>query len=208
MSETLQRVQMPAVPALDPASLFDPRPRALWLEIGFGGGEHLAAQAAAHPAIGFIGAEPFVNGVAKLLGTIERQGLTNIRLWPDDARSLLDILPDRCLDRAFILFPDPWPKTRHQRRRIVCRPTLERLSALMRDGAQLRMASDDDDHIDWMLFETRAQGSFVWTARRPVDWRQPPTDWQPTRYQQKAAAKGVAATFLTFQRQERHSRSP
>lgn len=203
LAETLPEIRVPAQPGLDPVSLFDPKPDQLWLEIGFGGGEHLAGQAANHPEIGFIGAEPFINGVVKLLGVVERQGLNNIRVWPDDVRLLLDHLPDQCLDRVFILFPDPWPKTRHHRRRIVCRPNLDRLSALMRDGAELRMASDDVDYIDWMLFETRAQGDFEWTARRPADWQQPPADWYPTRYQQKAAAKGIGATFLTFKRRPR-----
>src|SRR5689334_17843836 len=139
---------------LDPRGLFAPGTKEVWLEIGFGGGEHLAAQAAAHPDTGFIGCEVFENGIAKLLVEIERQRLANVRIFPDDARLLLAALPAQSLDRAFILFPDPWPKARHQKRRLVSTETLDRLAVLMRDGAELRLATDDADYLRWMLERT------------------------------------------------------
>ena len=136
-------VTPPETGVLDPASLFAERPESVWLEIGFGAGEHLAAQAEAHPEIGFIGCEVFENGVARLVAEIARRGLGNIRIFPDDVRVLLDALAPASLDRVFILFPDPWPKARHHKRRLVSTATLDRLAVLMRTGAELRLATDD-----------------------------------------------------------------
>ena len=194
---------LPQSGALDPRTLFDRPVDAVWLEIGFGGGEHLAAQAAAHPEIGMLGSEIFENGVVKLLAGIERHGLANLRLFVDDARLLLTALPERSLGRAFILFPDPWPKLRHHKRRIVSAETLDRLAFVMADGAELRLATDDAGYLDWMLERLTAHAAFAWLARGPGDWRTRPEDWPPTRYEQKALAAGRTPAFLRFRRRER-----
>jgi tRNA (guanine-N7-)-methyltransferase len=187
---------------LDPPRLFDVQREAVWLEIGFGAGEHLAAQAEAHPDIGFIGCEVFENGVARLLGDITRGGLDNIRIFPDDARLLLDRLGPASIGRTFILFPDPWPKARHHKRRLVGRATLDRLAVVLQPGAELRLATDDRDYLAWMLEETTAHPGFVWTARRPADWRERPADWPATRYEAKARAAGRTPAFLRFIRRQ------
>jgi tRNA (guanine-N7-)-methyltransferase len=186
----------------DTAALFgDGRP--LWLEIGFGGGEHLAWQASAHPDVGVIGCEPFMNGVVKLLGTIDSDGIENVRLFRDDARLLVERLPPASLDRAFILFPDPWPKARHHKRRIVSDAVLGQLADALVDGAELRIATDDPGYLEWILMHMRRQADFDWQARRPVDWRERPGDWPQTRYEAKAVAAGRRCAFLTYRRRPR-----
>jgi tRNA (guanine-N7-)-methyltransferase len=190
----------PAGAALDPAALFADRPRRAWLEIGFGGGEHLAAQAAAHPDVGFLGVEPFLNGVAKLLRAVDEQGLTNVRVLVDDARLLLKVLPDATVERAFVLFPDPWPKLRHHKRRIVDPETAADLARVIRPGGELRLATDDPDYARWMLGALLAEPRFGWLAERAADWREPPADWVPTRYEAKARAAGRRPVFLNFRR--------
>jgi tRNA (guanine-N7-)-methyltransferase len=160
----------------------------VWLEIGFGSGEHLVQQALAHPEVGLIGCEPYVNGVAKCLAEIERAALANVRLFPDDARLLMAALPPRSLGRVFVLFPDPWPKTRHHKRRLVQRATLDSLAGLMKPGAELRLATDDPSYLPWMVEHTTTHPAFEWLAERPSDWRGRPDDWPPTRYEQKKIA--------------------
>lgn len=194
---------LPRSGRLDPAGLFAEPPREIWLEIGFGGGEHLAEQAELHPKIGFIGSEVFENGVAKLLGEAERRGLANIRLYPDDARPLLAALTPRSIARAFILFPDPWPKARHHKRRLIAPATLDRLAAIMTDGAELRLATDDSGYLSWMLDHATAHPAFSWTARRAADWRERPADWPATRYEEKARKAGRSPAFLRFARRPR-----
>lgn len=194
---------LPADEKLDPHALFAERPRDIWLEIGFGGGEHLAAQAGNHPNIGFIGCEVFENGVAKLLGEMERRNLANLRLYPNDARPLLAALAPRSIGRVFILFPDPWPKARHHKRRLVAPATLDRLADIMTDGAELRLATDDPGYLSWMLECTTVHPQFSWTARRPADWRERPADWPATRYEEKARKAGRRPTFLCFTRRAR-----
>ena len=201
-------VSVPAAGALDPQTLFAAWPRPIWLEIGFGGGEHLVAQAERHPEIGFIGCEVFENGVGKLLSEIARRGLDNIRVFAEDARLLLDALPSASVDRVFILFPDPWPKRRHHKRRIVSRETLDRLAAIMRDDAELRLATDDDDYLCWMLERLTAHPDFEWQARRAEDWRRRPGDWPPTRYEEKARAAGRSPAFLRFRRRGQTPSTP
>lgn len=195
-------VPLPEAPGrLDWRGLF-PRPvRALWLEVGFGAGEHLAWQAAHHPDVGLIGCEPFVNGITTLLREIEDQGLDNVRIHAEDARQVIDALPDAAVGRCFVLFADPWPKARHHKRRFIRPENLDALARVMADGAELRLASDNPGLVDWMLFHTRAHGAFEWTARGPQDWRARPDDWPPTRYEQKRL-HGVPA-FLTFRRRDR-----
>ncbi len=185
-------------------SLFAGRaPGRLWLEIGFGAGEHLAWQARENPRIGFIGCEPFLNGVARLLSDIDRDGLTNVRLFRDDARLLLATLPTACIDRAFILFPDPWRKSRHHKRRIVSPATLPLLARILADEAELRVATDDPSYKSWILRHVRAHADFEWTAREPRDWRSRPDDWPGTRYEEKALAAGRTPAYFRFRRRPR-----
>jgi tRNA (guanine-N7-)-methyltransferase len=194
---------LPESGTLDPAALFDLRPREVWVEIGFGGGEHLAAQAAAHRDVGIIGCEVFENGVAKLLAEIQRQGLANIRILTDDARLLLSALPPASIGRVFILFPDPWPKQRHHKRRIVTGQTLDTLAGIMTDGAELRLATDDVDYLAWMLARVPVHPAFEWLADGPEDWRSRPADWPATRYEAKAIAAGRRPYFLRLRRRPR-----
>ena len=190
-----------SLPAL--AGLFEAEPDALWLEIGFGAGEHLAAQAAARPEVGFLGAEVFVNGIASLLARIDEAGLRNVRIYQGDGRDLLEVLPEAAFARVAVLFPDPWPKTRHQRRRIIQPETLDHLARILGDGGELRLATDDPDYLTWMLEKTTAHPAFEWLARRAADWRRRPPDWPPSRYEQKALAKGARPAYLRFKRRDR-----
>jgi tRNA (guanine-N7-)-methyltransferase len=207
MAELLPRLQI-VLPEADqritPATLFATRVADVWLEIGFGGGEHLAAQARAHPEIGLIGCEPYINGVAALLAGIEADDIANIRILPGDARDLLDALPDASIGRAFILFPDPWPKARHARRRLVAPETLDTLARILKDGAELRMATDDPGYLRWMLEHAIRCAGLHWTATAPGDWRARPADWPATRYEEKAASQGRKSTYLRFVRTARH----
>lgn len=171
-------------------------PNLLWLEIGFGGGEHLAYQAERNPNVALIGCEPYVNGMGELLKQIETKKLSNIRLYGDDARPLIDQLPDACLSRVFILYPDPWPKSRHHKRRIVAKPLLDSLARAMKPGAELRLATDHADYACWMLEQLLSHPSFLWQAARCDDWLKPWPDYTPTRYEQKALAG--RPTYLTF----------
>ncbi len=189
-----------------PPGLFAVQTEKVWLEIGFGGGEHLAWQAKKNPSIGFIGCEPFINGVVKLLVNIRDDDLGNIRLYRDDARQLLDRLPAASLDRVFILFPDPWAKARHNKRRIISTPVIDRLAGALRDGAELRIGTDDPSYLEWILWHMQKQPAFAWQARVPQDWRVRPDDWPETRYEQKAARAGRCCAFLTYIRQDRQAR--
>lgn len=179
----------------------------VWLEIGFGNGEHLAALAEQNPDIGMIGCEPFINGVATLLTEIRDKNIENIRIWPDDARLLMDALPDAGLERCYLLHPDPWPKTRHHRRRFIQTRTLDRLAELMADGAELRTSTDDPDLAAWMLDKTWRHPAFEWTAKGPEDWRTRPEDWpddlKHTRYEKKGRKEGRPPFFLVFRRKAR-----
>ncbi|MBL6927853.1 MAG: tRNA (guanosine(46)-N7)-methyltransferase TrmB [Rhodospirillales bacterium] len=186
--------------ALDPAVLFDTPPEDVWIEVGFGSGEHLVAQAEAHPGIGMIGCEPYINGVAALLAQIETQAICNIRILDDDARELFDVLPEAVLGRAFVLFGDPWPKRRHAKRRFLGRENLDALARMMKDQALLRFASDDMGYAVWTLEQLIAHPAFEWTARTPGDWRAPPADWVKTRYEAKARAAGRNPVYLDFRR--------
>ena len=196
-------IALPASGSLDPGALFQFEPRAVWLELGFGGGEHLVEQAERHPEIGFIGCEVFENGLARVVTAVARRSLGNIRVFADDARLLLAALPPASIERVFILFPDPWPKLRHHKRRLVAPATLDRLAEIMIDGAELRLATDDPSYLGWMLEHTTAHSGFAWLARRPADWRERPEDWPPTRYEEKARAAGRAPVFLRFARRVR-----
>ncbi len=202
-------LHLPAPGALlSAADLFAPPIDDLWLEIGFGGGEHLAWQAGEQARqssrVGLLGVEFFVNGVAMLLRDLaERELLDRVRVHQGDGREVVAALAEASVGRAFVLFPDPWPKTRHRKRRLIQREILDGLARVLRDGADLRLASDDPDYLAWMLRLLSDHPSFTWTADRARDWRQRPADWPETRYERKARAAGRTSAFLTFRRRPR-----
>lgn len=171
-----------------------------WLEIGFGGGEHLARMAELHPGDQFIGSEVFLNGLAKLLAVIERKNLSNVRVFDEDASKLLAALPAACLDRVCILYPDPWPKFRQRKRRFISPETVSDLARVLRPGGDLRFATDIDDYAAWTLSHVLACDAFLWPAKSPQDWSSPWPDWIETRYEAKARAAGRSTSYLTFER--------
>jgi len=182
---------------LDLAALFDGKP--VWLEIGFGGGEHMVQQAAQNPDIGIIGCEPYINGVAMLLGKIRKAGVQNVAIHPGDVRDMFDVLPEGSVDRAFLLYPDPWPKTRHHRRRFVTPEHLEPLARVLKPGAIFRVATDIPDYVRQTLEQVPRHG-FEWLAETPDDWRGSWDDWISTRYEQKALREDRVPHYLTFRR--------
>ena len=190
----------PELSPFDPYAAFDRAVDTLWLEIGFGAGEHLAWQAARHPEIGLIGAEPFINGVARLLSEIDATGLDNIRLFADDAAILIDALPDGCIDRCFALYSDPWPKRRHHKRRFVSTQNLDRLARVMADRAELRLATDHAEYGRWILAHALDHPALTWPAERADDWRRRPADWPATRYEAKATREGRQSLYFRFHR--------
>jgi tRNA (guanine-N7-)-methyltransferase len=200
VAELLPRLEVDIATLAAGESLFAFPVRELWLEIGFGGGEHLVARARENPDVGFIGCEPFINGVAKLLAAIDEQGLANIRVRAGDARSLIEAAPAASLSRIFILYPDPWPKRRQQKRRLIDEETIRELARVARSGAELRFATDIDDYAGWTLRRFLASPDFAWTARRADDWRIPWAGWAATRYEAKARAAGRPSAYLTFLR--------
>ncbi|MEM1130029.1 MAG: tRNA (guanine(46)-N(7))-methyltransferase TrmB [Pseudomonadota bacterium] len=181
---------------LDLGARFGARP--VWLEIGFGGGEHLVHQAAQNPDAAIIGCEPYINGVAMLLGKIAAAGVDNLAVHPGDVRDLFDVLPDACIARAFLLYPDPWPKKRHHRRRFVTPEFLDPLARVLAPGAAFRVATDIPDYVRQTLEQVLRRGDFAWEAGGPADWRQPWSDWISTRYEQKALREGRVPHYLTF----------
>jgi tRNA (guanine-N7-)-methyltransferase len=183
MDSLLPQIRCPDTP-FDPKSL-KPDAREVWLEIGFGGGEHMAAQAARASDVLILGAEPFQNGVASALRHIDEAGLSNVRLWDGDVREMIARLPDGCLDRVFILFPDPWPKARHHKRRLVSAEMLVELARVLKPAGRLRFATDWADYADWTLERIIASPDFTWQAERADDWRTPPPDHVTTRYEEK-----------------------
>ena len=189
-------------------NLFKAKASPLWLEIRFGAGEHLAAQARAHPEVCFIGCEPFINGLAKMLRRVVDEGLQNVRLFADDAALLMEALPDQSLDRIFVLFPDPWPKSRHKKRRVVSTANLASLARLARDGAELRVATDVPSYCRWTLAQMAQNADFEWMAEEADDWRHPPADWPETRFQKKAVQQGRNPVFLRFRRRPRCGANP
>ncbi|HZZ60482.1 MAG TPA: tRNA (guanosine(46)-N7)-methyltransferase TrmB [Roseiarcus sp.] len=186
--------------ALGSPGLFPFEPRQVWLEIGFGSGEHLIDRAKANPDVGLVGCEPFLNGVVAALSAIEREKVANVRLRRGDAQALVEAAPDAFFARVFILYPDPWPKRRHHKRRVVSEAMIEALARVMRSGGELRFATDIDDYAGWTLRRFRASPHFRWTASRAEDWRIPWPDWRPTRYESKAHRAGGDSVYLTFVR--------
>ena len=181
--------------------------REVWLEVGFGGGEHMVHQAARHPRAGLIGCEPYINGVAMLLGKIRKAGVGNIRIHPGDVRDLFDVLPPGSIARVFVLYPDPWPKKRHHRRRFVTPDYLEPLARVTAPGAELRVATDIPDYVRQTLEQVPRHG-FEWLAETPGDWRAPWDDWISTRYETKALREGRTPHYLTFRRKGVSSSAP
>jgi tRNA (guanine-N7-)-methyltransferase len=178
---------------LDLRARFGARP--LWLEIGFGGGEHMVHQAARNPEVTLLGAEPFINGVAMLLGKIREAGVDNVSVHPGDARDLFDVLPAGSVAKAFLLYPDPWPKTRHHRRRFVTPEHLEPLARVLAPRAEFRIATDIPDYVRQALHEVPRAG-FALESRSDAPW----ADWIRTRYEAKAVREGRPPAYLTFRR--------
>jgi tRNA (guanine-N7-)-methyltransferase len=174
--------------------------RETWLEIGFGGGEHLLWQARRNSDIALIGCEPYEDGVIKVLAALDDERLKNVRIHMGDARDVLRKLPPGSVDRAFILFPDPWPKRKHVKRRLVNRALIALLAGVMRAGAELRIATDIGDYARTMLEHFAAEPLFEWQARSPADWRLRPADWPETRYEAKAAKEGRQRYYFRFLR--------
>jgi tRNA (guanine-N7-)-methyltransferase len=194
------RIDMPPEGEFQPQAIFSDAPADIWLEIGFGGGEHLAELAAAHPRIGFIGAEPFLNGVAKLLLAIAEKHLSNIRILDSDVRPLLDRLSSASIGRVYVLYPDPWPKRRHAQRRLLVQATVLEMQRVMKPGAELRLATDSPDYAAWALATLLRHGGFEWLAETARDWREPPSGWTVTRYELKARGQGRTPLYFAFRR--------
>ena len=197
LDDLLPRLIIPAGP-FDPSAQADGHAE-VWLEIGFGGGEHLAAQAARHPDVLMLGAEPFVNGVASALRHIDALGLANVRLWPGDGRELMTALPGASLHRLVILFPDPWPKARHHKRRLVSSAFAGEAARLLRRGGRLRFATDWTDYAHQALDVFLRHPGFDWTARRADHWRVAPADHVATRYEMKRLGD-TTPIWLEFER--------
>ncbi|SSC65576.1 tRNA (guanosine(46)-N7)-methyltransferase TrmB [Ciceribacter selenitireducens] len=194
------KIDLASPAPVDIKSLFPFAVEKVRLEIGFGGGEHLVHRARTNPETGFIGVEPFVNSMAKLLAVVEAEGLNNIRVHDDDATQLLDWLPDGSIDQIDLLYPDPWPKKKHWKRRFVSQVNLERFHRVLKPGGLFCFASDIDTYLNWTLQHCSRHGGFQWTARNAADWRTPFSGWPGTRYEAKAKREGRASAYLTFVR--------
>ena len=199
VEELLPRISVPADGALDAARLFgDARP--LQVEIGFGAGEHLAAQAGAAPGSGFIGCEPFLNGVVGALGHVRDRALDNVRLHMGDALEVVERLPDASLERVYLLHPDPWPKARHAKRRMMNHGPLDLIAAKLKPGAEFRLGTDDPTYCRWSMMVMNQRRDFVWTARAARDFLERPADWPETRYERKARRQGHEVWYFRYVR--------
>lgn len=186
-----------------PLAAFADVARPFWLEVGFGGGEHLLHQARGNPDVNFLGCEPFFEGVARALEEVTENNIGNVRLFADDARKVIDALPDGSVDRLFILFPDPWRKTRHHKRRFIGPANLPRLSRILADGAEFRAFTDHQDYGRWILWHVTRHPDFEWLAEDAADWLVPPDDYVTTRYEQKAREQGRKPVYFRFRRRPR-----
>ena len=193
-------LEIGAAPASNLAALFDAPVDDVRLEIGFGGGEHLIHRAVEQPATGFIGVEPFVNSMQKLLASVDDAGARNIRVYNDDATQLLDWLPDTCIDQIDLLYPDPWPKKKHWKRRFVSQVNLARFHRVLKPGALFCFASDIDTYVNWTLQHCKTHCGFEWTADNAADWLTPYEGWPSTRYEAKARREGRSSAYLTFKK--------
>lgn len=194
------RLDLTTAPPADLRRLFPAEVSAVRLEIGFGGGEHLLHRATGAPSTGFIGVEPFVNGMAKMMVAVAETPLANLRVHDEDATLLLDWLPAACLDGIDLLYPDPWPKKKHWKRRFVSPVNLGRFARVLKPGGEFRFASDIDTYVNWTLRHCRAHGAFAWQARESADWHKPYEGWPGTRYEAKAIREGRRPAYLTFKR--------
>ena len=200
VEELLPRIALDLDAPFNTLKLFGFAPQNVRLEIGFGGGEHLVAEALASPTTGFIGCEPYVNGMAKVLALIEKTGAANIRLYAGDAAELIAWLPDASLHRLDLIHPDPWPKRRHWKRRFVQDRTLEAAARVLSSGAEFRFVTDIDDYAGWTLAHFFRARDFEWMAERADDWRLPWRGYTMTRYGAKATREGRRAVYLRFKR--------
>lgn len=199
VEESLPRLSVPESEPLDARALFgDDRP--LEVEIGFGSGEHLAAQAEAQPTRGYIGCEPFLNGVVGALGHIRERGLDNVRLHMGDALTVLERLPDASLERVYLLHPDPWPKARHAKRRMVNPGPLDLIAAKLRRGGEFRLGTDDPTYCRWSMMVMNGRRDFAWLAETPRDFLDRPADWPETRYERKARRQGHEVWYFRYAR--------
>ena len=194
------RLDLSGPPPTALTELFQAPVNDVWLEIGFGSGEHLLLQAETHKDVGFIGCEPFINGLGTLLGAIEDRGVGTMRVHDGDAREVLTWLPKRSIGRVFLLFPDPWPKKRQLKRRLLYADTLGEIARVLRPGGEFRFASDNGDYAAQALRLAQQSDLFTWTAERATDWRERPADWPETRYERKALSEGRKSTYLSFSR--------
>ena len=185
---------------IDLNTLFSVKPKEIWLEIGFGGGEHLAWQAKLHPQIGFLGFEPYINGVASLVRYLVSEKLSNVRIFPEDIQPFLTKIPNGCISKIFILFPDPWPKSRHAKRRIIQNQTLLEFHRILKPGGKLRIATDHLDYLNWILIHFKNFNGFKWLAKSPKDWRCRVSNWPQTRYEKKAIEEGRKPAFLEYRK--------
>lgn len=193
-------LDLASVPPNDLRNLFEAKISSVRLEIGFGGGEHLLRAALADPQTGFIGVEPFVNGMAKMMMAVAKAPLANLRVHDDDATQLLDWLPPASLDGIDLLYPDPWPKKKHWKRRFVSPVNLDRFGRVLKPGGSFRFASDIDSYVNWTLLHCRAHGAFDWQADDAGGWHSPYAGWPGTRYEAKALREGRRPAYLTFRR--------
>ncbi|TIY03026.1 MAG: tRNA (guanosine(46)-N7)-methyltransferase TrmB [Mesorhizobium sp.] len=194
------RLDLTAGPPAELRSLFEADVCAIHLEIGFGGGEHLLHRATAAPEIGFVGVEPFVNGMAKMMMAVRERPLANLRVYDDDATRLLDWLPQASLDGIDLLYPDPWPKKKHWKRRFVSPVNLDRFARVLKSGGKFRFASDIYSYVSWTLLHCRVHEAFAWQAEEAADWHRPYEGWPGTRYEAKAICEGRRPAYLTFVR--------
>ena len=199
VEDLLPTLAVPEAGPLDAVRLFgDDRP--MWVEVGFGAGEHLAAQAEANPGVGLIGCEPFLNGVVGALGHIDRIGLPNVRLHMGDALDVLERLPDASLDRVFLLHPDPWPKARHAKRRFINPGPLDVIASKLKPGGEFRLGTDHDIYCRWALMQMAKHSDFQWLAENSADWQTRPADWPQTRYEAKARRLGHEVWYFRYER--------
>jgi tRNA (guanine-N7-)-methyltransferase len=202
LADVLDRlsIDLTSPPPAPLAALFSAPVDDVVLEIGFGGGEHLVHRATTEPRTGRIGVEPFVNGMAKLTASLDETPLDNVRLHDDDATVLLDWMPEASLDGIDLLYPDPWPKKKHWKRRFVSPVNLDRFARVVKPGGIFRFASDIDTYVNWTLVHIRAHGAFDWLAEGPEDWHTPYEAWPGTLYEAKAVREGRKPAYLTFKR--------
>lgn len=201
LEDLLPKVAVPLPPegqTLDPAALFGRPVKDVWLEVGFGKGEHMATLAAAHPDVGFIGCEPFQTGVVGALNHIDEQQLANVRVHMGDALQVLEALPDASLGRVFLLHPDPWPKARHAKRRFVNPGPLDVVARKLRPGGEFRLATDHPIYMRWAMMQMSQRDDFLWTAGKPSDWEVRPDDWPATRYGQWAESEGRPIWYFRY----------